>query len=437
MRRGACRQSSLITRSLTAGTKVYKKTLRESSFAESADLTDKFGAADLTLSRSAGSVYYFNGSGVLTATGDNVAAFTSNGLFIEGQATNLIAAANYRDISTWTSTDTNMASTTPTLIDGTTGTSGKNEVVEGLLPASEHRRTITFTAATAAKQSVMVAVKRGTGTRHVQVRIGNATDGIYGAVAINLDTLAEIGTGTWEYFTAYVKGAYTIIELVDTNTTTGTQTLYVNLHDGTSNSYLGDNASSLIVDWAQVVTSGLPNSHIQGAATRYSSHVTRPWIGATNNFWIYVDFYILSSVAFVPTAIFYYFSIYKDASDNASMRVLDTTGKARTSITKATVNTAGDTGNISFSRGDRIRAVFNQSSSVGMVTRINHNSVAYTSSLTTAAAKNSINAFSNGATLSILNDSSVTGRVMPCEIRSYKVGTGVLTTAQMAEMVGI
>lgn len=197
MSRNARNRSSLITRSLTAGAKVYQMALRGSSFAESADLTDKYGASDLTLSRSAGSIYYFNGSGVLTATGDNVAAFTSNGLYIEGQATNLITAAQYRDVSTWNLLGVTMAATTPTLIDGTTGTSAKNEIKEDGLN-STHRAYATWTAATAAKQSAMVAVKRGSGTRHVQVRINNSTDGDYGKVMVNLDTLAVIGTATAE-----------------------------------------------------------------------------------------------------------------------------------------------------------------------------------------------------------------------------------------------
>lgn len=389
----------------------------------------------LTLSRSAGSVYYFNGSGVLVPTGDNVAAFTSNGLFIEGQATNLIPAANYRNISTWTATGASMKATTPTGIDGTTLTVSQNEILEDT-GTTEHRYALAWTAATAAKQSAMVAVKRGTGTRHAQLRIGNATDGIYGAVAINLDTLAEIGTGTWEYFTAYVKGAYTIIELVDTNTTTGAQTIYVNLHNGTSNSYTGDGTSTLVVDWAQVVTSGFSQSHIQGAATRYPSYLSRPWIGSVNNYWFYVDFNVLASYNLFPSTLFYSIAtVYKSASDYINVVTSTNTGKIRITRRVAGVNTNTETGVIPFVRGDRLRLLVTQDSTNGVRIRVNHSNTAYTAQQSSGTGNLSV--LSNGAVFYLANFDGATDRVIPSEARSYKIGTGSLTSAQMTEMVGV
>lgn len=435
MSRNARNRSSLITRSLTAGAKVYKRSLRESSFAESADLTDKFGASDLTLSRSAGSVYYFNGSGVLVPTGDNVAAFTSNGLFIEGEATNLIAAANYRDISTWTATGASMKATTPTLIDGTTGTSAKNEILEDT-GTTEHRYAIAWTAASAAKQSAMVAVKRGTGTRHAQLRIGNATDGVYGSVAVNLDTLAVIGSATAEYWTAYVKGAYTIIELVDSNTTTGTQTLYVNLHNGTSNSYTGDGTSTLVIDWAQVVTSGVPQSHIQGAATRYSSFFSRPWIGATTNFWVYVDFYLGFSSAVMGSAFFHIFSVRYDTSNVVRARLFISGGDLLR-ITSVNLGSAQFTDGSSFSidRGDRVRLLVTFDRDNGLRFRATNQSTLFSGTIGTSKAP--IAALASGTTFYFGNeDGSTAAFVNRGEYRGYKIGTGILTAAQMAEIVG-
>lgn len=388
----------------------------------------------LTLSRSAGSVYYFNGSGVLTATGDNVAAFTSNGLFIEGQATNLIAAASYRDISTWTATGASMKATTPTLIDGTTGTSAKNETLEDT-GTTEHRYALAWTAATAAKQSAMVAVKRGTGTRHAQLRIGNATDGVYGSVTYNLDTLATIGAVTAEYSTAYVKGDYTIIELVDTNTTTGAQTIYVNIHDGSSNSYTGDGASTLVVDWAQVVTSGEPESHIQGAATRYQSFISRPWIGANNNFWVYVDFNAKAAYNMLnSSSLLRIMSIYNSGSNVFNCYFSGATGQVRMDHSRAGVQTlAALTSAMTYVAGTRLRVLMMLDQVNGARIRINYAGTQYTSSI---AAALGYTVFGSGTTFYILNYDNTLDRTPNAELREYKVGTGILTEAQITGIIG-
>lgn len=399
-------------------------------------------ASGLTLSRSAGSVYYFNGSGVLTATGDNVAAFTSNGLFIEGQATNLIAAANYRDFSTWASTGVTMKATTPTGIDGTTLAVSLNEIMEDT-GNTNHMKSITFTAATAAKQSLMVAVKRGTGTRHARLRVGNATDGIYGDVSVNLDTLAEIGTTVADYWTAYVKGVYTIIELVDTNVTTGTQTIYLNMMNGSLINYTGDGASTLIFDWAQVVTntatSGVAQSHVQGAATRYTSFISRPWIGATNNFWVYLDLYPKFNYNLALTPGFMrIFSIYTSASNLLNAYLQGNTGAVSFSHTiGGSSTTSGQSAVMAFSRGDRLRVLLTMDSVNGGRLRVNFAGTAYTINLTGAASKSGIPAFSSGTNLYLCNYDIATDRALPAELASYKVGTGILTTAQMSEMVGV
>lgn len=409
--------------------------LGANNFVSSGSLTSYGGA--LTLSRAAGSVYYFNGSGILTATGDNVAAFTSNGLFIEGEATNLIAAANYRDISTWTSTGVTMKATTPSGIDGTTLTVSKNEFMEDT-GNTEHRKQISWTAATAAKQSVMVAVKRGAGSRHVQVRINNATDGIYGSVAVNLDTLAVIGTATADYWTAYVKGDYTIIELVDTNTTTGSQNLHVNIHDGSTISYAGDGTSTLILDWAQVVTSGLAQSHVQGAATRYSSFIYRPWIGATINWWVYVDFiFKFSNQALISGVNYYAISIRADVNNASTLRFLTGgTGLIRINSTNLGVTQIADVSNFSVDRGDRCRAVLSFDSVNGLRCRVrNGESAAQTAQVTTSKAPIAALASNTNLYLGSLDGLTITS-VLQSELGAYKVGTGILTTEQMTEMVG-
>lgn len=388
----------------------------------------------LVLSRSAGSIYYFNGSGILTATGDNVAAFTPNGLFIEGQATNLIAAANYRDISTWTAVSTTMKATTPTGIDGTTLTSAKNEILETAL-SLEHSVSIAWTAATAAKQSVMIAVKRGTGTRHIQLRIQNTIDLFYGNVVYNLDTLAIIGSLTGGYSTAYVKGDYTIIELVSTNTTTGTQNLIVNMHNGSSNVYLGDAASTLVLDWAQVVTSGAAQSHIQGAATRYPSFFVRPWIGATNNFWTYVDMYTKHDKSGTNALLYRIVCIFATSTSHAEVYFNDTTGIIRIKRRLAGIDAFGNTPAIPYTRGDRLRCALSMDNINGMRLMINHSAIEYTAVIASATAN--IPALASGSTYNLLNYDASFDRIPNGEAASYKIGTGVLTTAQQRSLVGL
>lgn len=392
----------------------------------------------LTLSRSAGSVYYFNGSGVLTATGDNVAAFTSNGLFIEGQATNLVAAANYRDFSTWTLTGVTMKATTPTGIDGTTLTSAKNEILEDT-GNTEHRGLIAFTTGSATKQSAMVAVKRGTGTRHAQVRIGNATDGIYGSVTYNLDTLATIGAVTADYTNAYVKGAYVIIELIDTNVTTGAQSLYVNIHDGTTNSYTGDGTSTLILDWAQVVAGnsllGSPQSHVQGAATRYTSFLSRPWIGATINFWVYVDITHRYSYQHPGTVSQYLFSVYVDANNYFRFRVPgDATGNMIAETNNAATSQSATVTAVNYVAGQRNRCVVSYDSVNGLRVRCNRAGTAFTGSVSTSKIPIPLLS-STTFYLGSLGDANIQ-RVLNHEIAAYRIGTGILTVAQQTDMVG-
>ena len=410
------------------------RTRNEGNSAFTYNLASGLLEAPLVLSRNAGSVYYFNSSGVLTATGDNVAAFTSNGLFIEGQATNLIGA-NYRDFSTWTLTGVTMKETTPTLIDGTTAASGLNEILEDT-GNTEHRGLIAWTAATAAKQSVMVAVRRGTGTRHAQVRIGNATDGIYGSVTYNLDSLATIGTVTADYTTAYVKGAYVIIELVDTNTTTGAQSLYVNIHDGSTNSYTGDGTSTLILDWAQVVTGGHAQSHIQGAATRYASFISRPWIGAVNNFWVFVDVYPKFTYNQNITNSLVFFSVYTSANDYLRCRI--PSGGVATLQTETNdspnYQSLAITG-FTFTRGARIRILASYDGYNGLRVRANMNGTLLSGAVSTF--KGNMPDLKN-ATFQLLNlDGSSAVNAFYAECAGYKIGTGVLTVAQMADMVGI
>lgn len=363
------------------------------------------------------------------------AAITTGRLLIEGQATNLIAASNYRDISTWTRSGSTMEATTPILIDGTTGASAKNEVKENAL-AGEHRATVAFTASTSAKQSAMVAVKRGTGTRHVQLRMNNATDGDYGSVAYNLDTLATIGTVTAEYTTAYVKGGYTIIELVDTNTTTGAQNLYVNLHDGTSNSYTGNGTSTLVMDWAQVVTGGHAQSNIVGEATRYASILSRLWFGETNNLWLYVDVYPRFTYNLNVTNSLMFFALFTSANDYLRCRIPSDGAATLQTETNDSPNyqNLAITG-FSFARGNRIRILASYDGVDGLRVRANMNGTLISGTISTY--KSPLKDL-RAATLAILNyDGSAAANVFFADIAEYKMGASRLTVTQMQDMVGL
>lgn len=378
---------------------------------------------------------YNSTSGVVTEAAGS--ALTTGRMLVEGQATNLIAAANYRNISTWTSTGVSMKATTPTGIDGTTLTASQNEVMEDI-GATEHRKAITFTAATAAKQSATVYVKRGTGTRHVQVRLNNATDLDYASATYNLDTLALIGAATADYTTAYTVGGYVCIEIVKANVTTGTQNLYVNLHNGTSNSYTGDGISTLVVDWAQVVTDSTAQSPVVGAATRYTSFFSRPWIGAANNFWVYVDFYFLYSAQALTVASLYPLAVRKDASNYMIARfVSGGTGTLRVATGNAGVNQEADIANFSIDRGDRCRMVVSYDEVNGLRCRASNNGAAAQTSVI-ATSKDAIASLASGAKFHLGNlDAATTTTVNRSHYLDYRVGTGILTVVQQQGLVGV
>lgn len=363
-------------------------------------------------------------------------ALTSGAALIEGQATNLLAAADYRDFSVWTPTGVTMEASTPTGIDGATLASGKNEIKENTAN-SEHRLLRAFTAATAAKQSQMIAVKRGSGTRHIRLRLHNSVDVNYGQVDYNLDTLAIIGSLTGNYSTAYIKGDYIIIELVATNVTTGAQNFIVNMHNGTTHSYTGDGTSTLILDWAQVVTDGKAQSHVQGAATRYTSFISRPWIGATINFWIYVDFYVKFSAQALTVASIYPVSIYFNTSNYVIARLVGSSGVMRIGSNNAASYQEADSANTSCDRGDNYRMVVSYDQVNGLRMRLSNNgAAALTASISTNKAP--IAALSSGSKIYLGSyDGATASTAIHAEYKNYKIGTGVLTTAQMAELVGI
>jgi len=379
---------------------------------------------------------YNSTTGVVTEAAGT--ALTSGAALIEGQATNLIAAADYRDFAVWTATGVTMVASTPTGIDGTTLTIGKNEIKEDAT-LGEHRELKAFTTGSATNQSSKIAVKRGSGTRHIQVRLHNTVDLFYGIVTYNLDTLALIGSLTGNYSNAYIKGDYIIIELIATNVTTGAQSIYVNMHDGTGISYTGNNTSTLIFDWAQVVAGnsllGTPQSHVQGAATRYASFLSRPWIGAVNNFWVYVDITHRYSYQHVGSVGQYFFSVYFDATNYFRLRVAtDGLGSIVADANNAGTTQSATASSVGFLAGHRNRCVVSYDADNGLRIRCNRAGTAFTGSVSTY--KTSMPLLS-GATLYIgsLGDANVQ-RVLNHELGAYRVGTGILTKAQQIELVG-
>lgn len=392
----------------------------------------------LTLSRSAGGIYYFDSNNVLQYTGDNVAAFEAAGLRVEGQETNLVAAASYRDFSTWTGFNTTMGATTPTLIDGTTPASGKNEVVEDTTATVQHRRQFTFTAASAGKHTIVIFAKRGTGTRHLQIVASNATDGNWLNVRTDLASTPTIANNTTSNFaTVETVGSWVMFILTGTIVTTGTQTINFYLHNGTTNSYTGDGASSIILDWITIAVSGCPQSPIQGGATRYTSFFSRPWIGASKNFWVYVDFYFLYSSQALTVASLYPFAVRKDASNYLIARfVSGGTGALRIATANAGVAQEVDILNFSIDRGDRCRMVVSYDEVNGLRCRASNNGAAAQTSVI-ATSKADIGALSAAATFYLGNlDSATTTTVNRAHYRDYRFGTGILTVAQQQELIG-
>lgn len=392
-----------------------------------------------TLTRSAGGIYYFDSNNILQYTGDNVAAFESLGLRIEGQETNLVAAASYRDFSTWTGFNTTMGATTPTLIDGTTPASGKNEVVEDTTATVQHRRQLAFTASAAGKHTIVVFAKRGTGTRHLQIVASNVTDGNWLNVRTDLAATPVIANNTTSDFaTVETVGSWVRIILTGTIVTTGPQNINFYLHNGTTNTYTGDGTSSIILDWLTLVASSHPQSPIQGVATRYASFLYRPWIGATRNFWVYLDFYFLYSSQALSTASLYAFAVRKDANNYMIARfVSGGTGALRVATTNAGSLQEVDIMNFSIDRGDRCRMVVSFDEINGLRCRASNNGgAAQTSAVTTSKA--GLAALATGANFNLGSlDAQTASTVNRAHYRGYRLGTGILTVAQQQGLIGV
>lgn len=439
----AIAKRSLIARSMTGGRGAYKRTYSHSTFSDQSALTDKYGG-ELTLSRSAGGIYYFDSNNVLQYTGDNVAAFEALGLRIEGQATNLAAAANYRDLTTWSFDTTDATVTRDQVgIDGGANTACLLTDSSGTGYANK-QLSITIANDSASYVVVTYLKKDSDTTRFPAIRMSL----IGGTTTVHQQSMINSSTGAITTFSASngshfcdVVGNWLRVTQILANNSTGNTTLRINAYPAVGTVW-GTAATAAtgtaIFDWVTVASGAHDQSPVIGAATRYSSFFYKPWTGSVRNFWVYLDFYFLYSSGALSLAFMYPFSVRKDSSNYVWSRFQAAgTGTLRVESSNLGVTQSADITNLSVDRGDRCRMVVSFDEINGLRCRASNNgAAAQTSAVTTSKAD--ITALASGATFHLASlDSSTASTVNRAHYRDYRLGTGVLTTAQMADLVGI
>lgn len=397
----------------------------------------------LTLSRSAGSVYYFNGSGVLTATGNNVAAFTSNGLFIEGQATNLIAAANYRNFSTW-SFETTDATVAVTQVGIDDAPNSACLLTDASGTGFSNKRLSFAVANDSASYIIFFFIKKdGDTSRFPAIRTSftGGTTVVRQHSMINTSTgaITTYSTSSGSHIVDDVGGWWRVTQYL-ANNSTGNATLSINLYPAAGTAFGSASSAaqgSITVDWGVVCNNQIYQSPIQGAATRYSSFISRPWTGSVNDFWVYVDFNVMFSASALPSGGLYLFSIRYNATNFVSARLNTSSGLLRIESNNSGTAMTTDTTSTSCDRGDRYRVVVSYDSVNGLRCRLSNNgAAALTASIATSTAAFSL--FTSSTTLHVGNWDNVGAVYVINEtLREYKVGTGILTLAQQQELVGI
>lgn len=396
----------------------------------------------LILSRAGGGIYYFDSNNVLQYTGDNVAAFEALGLRIERQATNLLAAADYRNLITW-SFDTTDATVTrdQTGIDGVANTACLLTDASGTGFANKQ---ITATVANdSVSYNVVTYIKKDSDTtRFPALRLS-----FTGGTQVHQQSMINTSTGAITTYSAssgshYVDsvGDWWRVTQILSNNSTGNTTIRLNFYPA-AGTVFGTAAAAAqgtaIFDWVTVATGAHDQSPVVGAATRYASFFYKPWIGAIRNFWVYLDFTFLYSSGALSVSFMYPFAVRKDSSNYVWARFAGGgTGTLRVESANGGVAQNADIANFSVDRGDRCRMVVSFDEINGLRCRASNNGAAAQTS-TIATSKADITALASGATFHLGSlDSATTTTVNHSHYRDYRFGTGILTVAQQQELIG-
>lgn len=398
-----------------------------------------------TLTRSAGGIYYFDASGILQYTGDNAPAFEPLGLRIESNATNIMPLANYRDLTTWTfetsgihsdatvtknQTGIDAAANTACLVSGASATTYENKQISITVPNDSATYTVRYhlkkDSDTTSFPGSRVSFTGGT-----QVNQHSMINTSTGAI-----TTYSGSSGT--HFVDSVGNWWRVTQIL-ANNGTGNTTLRINAYPavGTAWGVAAVAATgSAIFDWFTVCSGAFFQSPIIGASTRYASFFAGPWSKDVNNFWIYVDLYMLYGSAAVAAGTRYIVALYKDANNYVIVRLVGSGGALRLGINNNGVYYEADSSNTNFAAGDRIRTMVSLDSINGARLRATKNSAtAYTASI--AAHKSRINALSSGANLMLGSFDGVTaGSVNHAHYADYKIGSGILQQSYLSAMVG-
>lgn len=398
----------------------------------------------LILSRAGGGIYYFDSNNVLQYTGDNVAAFEALGLRVERQATNLLAAANYRDLTTW-SFDVTDATVTKDQV-GIDGVANTACLLTDASATGYSNKQITVTIANdSTSYNVVTYIKKDSDTtRYVGLRLSFTV----GTTPLNQHSMINTSTGaittysasSGSHFVDSVGNWWRVTQIL-ANNSTGNTTLRLNAYPAAGTVW-GTAAvaatGSAVFDWFTVATGAHDQSPVVGGATRYASFIYRPWINEVRNFWLYLDFSFLYSAGALSVSFMYPFGIRKDASNYVWARfATGGTGTLRIESANSGVTQNADITNFSIDRGDRCRMVVSFDEVHGLRCRASNNGAAAQTSVI-ATSKANINALASGATLHLGSlDSATISTVNSAHYRDYKVGTGILTVAQQQGLVGV
>lgn len=407
----------------------------------SGTLTGHGGA--LTLSRSAGGIYYFDSNNVLQYTGDNVAAFEALGLRVEGEATNLVPLANYRDLTTWTFETTDATSAKDQV--GIDGVANSACLLTDSTGAGYANKQISFAVANnSVGYIIFIYLKKDADTS----RFPAVRTSFTGGTAVHQQSMINTSTGAITTFStsngSHIVddfGSFWRVTQFLSNNSTGNTTLRINAYPA-AGSVFGTAAvatqGTAVFDWLTVCANQYFQSPIIGASTRYTSFFSRAWIGSVKNFWIYLDFYFLYSSGVLATSTTYAFAIRKDANNYVIARfVTGGTGTLRIESSNGGVAQNADIANFSVDRGDRCRMVVSFDEVNGLRCRASNNGGAASTSVV-ATSKADITALASGATFYLGSvDGSTAASVGSGHYRDYRVGTGILTVAQQQELIGV
>jgi hypothetical protein len=252
------------------------------NFARNKSLIDDYSGTTLVTHTRASSGTYVGSDGVLRTAATDVPRFDHNpqtgeslGLLVEEQRTNLLLRSEEFNNVSWInneSTDNANVTAAPN------GATEADELIENSTSNLHYLYQIITKAASSITYAFSVYVKRATsGTRNVMVALTDGTTGGYGVIfdpddgSIVSASVAIGSTAGWTLATPspgvlHANGWWRFSVVITSNTSTRIDSV-VYLINGTTLSYLGDNASNIYLWGAQLESGAFPTSYIPTVAS--------------------------------------------------------------------------------------------------------------------------------------------------------------------------